>query len=69
MENYEPPILVCAISEVLASIKGESSSIMPTIVLPIMVAAQKLKLEGKHSKTIKKVSLYGLQTGPETDTT
>ncbi|PSS06480.1 Glycerol-3-phosphate acyltransferase [Actinidia chinensis var. chinensis] len=69
MENYEPPILVCAISEVLASIKGESSSIMPTIVLPIMVPAQKLKLEGKHSKTSKKVSLYGLQTGQETDMT
>ena len=42
---------------------------MPTIVLPIMVAVQKLKLEGKHSKTSNKVSLYGLQTGPETDMT
>ncbi|KAI8006896.1 hypothetical protein LOK49_LG07G02786 [Camellia lanceoleosa] len=69
MQNYEPPVLVCAISEVLASINGESSSIIPTVVLPIIVATPNLKLERKYSTTSDKVSLYGVQIGPETDIT
>ncbi|XAR55231.1 hypothetical protein NMG60_11035248 [Bertholletia excelsa] len=69
MQIYEPPVLVCAINEVLASIIGESSSSLPMIVLPIMVAASKLKLERKYSKTSDKVSLYGMQIGPETEIT
>lgn len=69
MQNYEPPVLVCAISEVLASINGESSSIVPTVVLPIIVATPNLKLERKYSTRSDKVSLYGVQIGPETDIT
>lgn len=38
MQDYEPPVLACAVNEVLASMKEESFS----IVLPIVVAAPKL---------------------------
>jgi hypothetical protein len=69
MEDYEPPVLACAVNEVLASIKEESLSMMPTIVLPIVVSAAKLKLERKFSTTSDKVSIYGVQIGPETDIT
>lgn len=65
MQDYEPPVLTCAVNEVLASMKEESFS----IVLPIVVAAPKLKLERKFSTTSDKVSLYGVQIGPETDIT
>uniref|UniRef100_A0A5B7BHE4 DUF7894 domain-containing protein n=1 Tax=Davidia involucrata TaxID=16924 RepID=A0A5B7BHE4_DAVIN len=66
LQNYEPPILVCAVNEVLASITGENSSTMPTLVLPFMVGASKLKWEGKNS-SMNKVSLYGMQIGQEID--
>lgn len=65
MQDYEPPVLACAVNEVLSSMKEESFS----IVLPIVVAAPKLKLERKFSTTSDKVSLYGVQIGPETDIT
>ncbi|KAA8524904.1 hypothetical protein F0562_011327 [Nyssa sinensis] len=67
LQNYEPPILVCAVNEVLASIMGENSSTMPTLVLPFMVAASKLKWENKNSSMNNKVSLYGMQIGQATD--
>ncbi|XP_059661292.1 uncharacterized protein LOC132307516 [Cornus florida] len=69
LQNYEPPILACVVNEVLASITGEDSSTMPTVVFPFIVAASKLKWEGKSSLTNNKVSLYGIQIGPETDVT
>ncbi|XP_052179018.1 uncharacterized protein LOC127792533 [Diospyros lotus] len=69
LQNYEPPILVCAVSEVLASIKGESSSFIPTIILPCFIAASKLKVEKKYTVTSDKVALYSAQIGPETDIT
>ncbi|KAL6986849.1 hypothetical protein U1Q18_001004 [Sarracenia purpurea var. burkii] len=69
MQNYEPPVLACAVNEVLASIKGENLSIMPTIVLPVIVAAPKLKLDQKYTASSDDVSLYGVQIGPETDIT
>lgn len=63
LEYYEPPILACALNEVLASIVGEESSNIPTLVVPFIVEASKLKLENKNSSTSSEVSLYGLEFG------
>lgn len=68
LPKYEPPILACAVNEVLASLVGENSSTMPTLILPYFVAALNLKLENKHLSH-DKISLHGFQIGPETDTT
>lgn len=70
MQNYEPPILACAINEVLAQIGGEKSSSLPTIIVPFAVASLKLKGDGKTLMyNDDNVSLYGVQIGPETDIT
>ena len=65
MQNYEPPILACAVNEVLASITGEQASPLPTFLLPSL----KLKWEIKNSAPDHKNALYGLHIGPETETT
>lgn len=65
LQNYDPPILACAVNEVLASITGEQSSSLPTFLVP----APKLKWEVKNSAPYHKNVLYGLQIGPETETT
>lgn len=68
MQNYEPPILACAVSEVLTQIAGENSSSLPTIVVPFVVASSKLKGDRRTlTKDDSKVSVYGVQIGPETD--
>lgn len=70
MQNYEPPILACAVSEVLTQIAGENSSSfsLPTIVVPFVVASSKLKGDFRTlTKDDSKVSVYGVQIGPETD--
>lgn len=71
MQNYEPPILACAINEVLAQIiAGEKSTPLPTILVPFALASSKLKGDGKTlTKNDSKVSLFGVQIGPETDIT
>ncbi|KAM7495308.1 hypothetical protein LguiB_029917 [Lonicera macranthoides] len=69
LQKYEPPILACAVNEVLASLARENSSNMPTLIIPYFVAASKLKLESKNSTTNDEVSLFGMQIGPETDVT
>ncbi|RVW46244.1 hypothetical protein CK203_086672 [Vitis vinifera] len=65
LQNYEPPILACAVNEVLASITGEQSSPLPTFLVP----SSKLKWEIKNSAPNHKNALYGMQIGPETETT
>lgn len=69
LQKYEPPILACAVNEVLASLARENSSNMSTLIIPYFVAASKLKLESKNSTINDKVSLFGTQIGPETDVT
>lgn len=68
LQKYEPPILACAVNEVITSVAGENSLNMPTLIIPFLVAASKLKLESKSSVTNFNVSLHGLQIGSETDT-
>lgn len=65
LQNYEPPILACAVNEVLASITGAQSSPLPTFLVP----SSKLKWEIKNSAPNHKNALYGMQIGPETETT
>ncbi|KAF8414291.1 hypothetical protein HHK36_002293 [Tetracentron sinense] len=70
LQNYEIPVVVCAVNEVLASITRENSSTVPTLILPFFAAASKLKWEIKNSAmTGHKVTLYGSQIGPATDVT
>ncbi|PON87998.1 period circadian protein [Trema orientale] len=70
MQNYEPPVLVCAVNEVLGEIAREESSSLPTILVPFIVASSKLKRDGRSwTKSENKVPIYGVQIGPETDTT
>lgn len=66
LDNYEPPILACAVNEVLISITGEKSTIAPTIIAPFLVPSSKLKNETKNLKDNDDV-LYGVQVGPETE--
>jgi len=50
LENYEPPILACALSEVLSVLAAGESSTIPTVVVPFIVPATKLKVDSKRTK-------------------
>lgn len=67
LEDYKPPILVCALNEVLGSLFGGNASGVPSLVIPFVVASSKHKLENKNSLEIHKYSLYGIQFGPTTE--
>lgn len=67
LENYEPPILACALNEVLLNLAGDDSSTMPTLIVPFVVPESKLKQDNKYSGKSDKVSLYGIKLGPITD--
>lgn len=69
MENYQPPILACAINEVLSMLLGDNSSDTPALVVPFVVAESKLKLDNKNVISTSDVSVYGMQFGPATDLT
>ncbi|XP_058112816.1 uncharacterized protein LOC131255901 [Magnolia sinica] len=70
LQNYEPPVAAYAVNGVLASIIGENSSDLPTIVLPLIVAAQKLRREMTNlTQADRKITVYGAQIGPKTDFT
>ena len=67
MQNYEPPVLACAIHKVLEHIAAEKPS---TILAPFIVASSKLKRDGKTlAKSFSKVPIYGVHLGPDSDTT
>ncbi|XP_042485912.1 uncharacterized protein LOC122066158 [Macadamia integrifolia] len=69
LQEYALPLVSCAIHEVLSSITGENSSIVPTIIVPFLVAA-KLKCETENPTTNgQKTTLCGTQIGPATDFT
>ncbi|KAJ7964662.1 MLP3.9 protein [Quillaja saponaria] len=70
LQNYEPPVLACAINEVLAKIMGDKASSTPTLLAPFVLASSKLKWGSKSLSTNdRKVSVYGIQSGKETDIT
>ena len=70
MQNYEPPVLACAVAEILSQISGEEPSSMPTLIVPFVLASSKLKWESKTlTKNESKASVYGIQIGPDTDIT
>ncbi|GAA0151621.1 hypothetical protein LIER_10307 [Lithospermum erythrorhizon] len=66
MENYEPPLLACALNEVLASLIRDNASTIPTIVVPFMLTQSKLKMDKKDSSGLAEVSVYGFGLGPKT---
>lgn len=68
LQNYEPPALVCAISEVLAQLNCETST-LPLLLAPFVVESSKLKGQESLAASESKVSLYGLQIGLEADIT
>lgn len=67
MENYQPPVLACALNEVLSMLLGENSSEIPALVVPCVVTASNLKMENKNVISTSDVSVYGMQYGPATD--
>lgn len=70
LQSYEPPVLACAVNEVLSHIAGDSlpSSSMPTLVVPSVITYSKIKWESKTvTKNDPTVLLYGTEIGPETD--
>lgn len=70
MENYEPPVLACAVTEVLSQLTGEEPSLTPTLIVPFVLALSMLKCERKSSITKEsRPSVYRIQVGPERDIT
>ncbi|XP_027064971.1 uncharacterized protein [Coffea arabica] len=63
LEHTEPPLLACALNEVLVSFLGGTSSDIPNLVVPFLVEASKLKLENKNAISSYEVSLYRLEFG------
>nr|XP_027062785.1 uncharacterized protein LOC113689161 [Coffea arabica] len=57
LEHIEPPLLACALNEVLVSFLGGTSSDIPNLVVPFLVEASKLKLENKNAISSYEVSL------------
>ncbi|PIN11513.1 hypothetical protein CDL12_15882 [Handroanthus impetiginosus] len=56
LQKYEPPILACALNEILLKLAGENLSTMPTLIVPFI---------GKSEN----VPVYGIKFGPTTDVT
>lgn len=71
LQKYEPPVAACVVKEVLESIiMGENSSDLPALVLPFIVAAQKINRERTNpTLTDQKITIYGTQMGHTTDFT
>ncbi|KAK4437473.1 hypothetical protein Salat_0081200 [Sesamum alatum] len=67
LQNYEPPILACALNEVLLKLAGEDLSTVPTIIAPFLVPESKIKLENRYTEKSEKVLVYGIKLGPTTD--
>ncbi|KAG7576435.1 hypothetical protein ISN45_Aa03g008180 [Arabidopsis thaliana x Arabidopsis arenosa] len=67
LRSYEPPVLVCAMNELLDLITREAST-LPTIVAPFLVAASKLKFNNRsYEANNRTASLHYVQVGPETE--
>ncbi|CAI0459420.1 unnamed protein product [Linum tenue] len=67
LEKYEPPILACALNEVLANITKGASASLPAFIVPF-TGASKLKWEPKALPPNKgQVKLYSILIGPGTN--
>lgn len=68
MEHYEPPVLSCALNEVLNKITADKSSFVPTLLVPFLVESSKVK---GHSKSLRsdesKPLIFGTKIGQNTD--
>ncbi|KAH9620281.1 hypothetical protein KSS87_008207 [Heliosperma pusillum] len=70
VEHYGPPVLSCALHEILRSITRENQPSDIVLTLPFFLSAAKLKGDDKNSSLNNEVSsLYGLQMGPTVDFT
>ncbi|KAL1211994.1 hypothetical protein V5N11_023964 [Cardamine amara subsp. amara] len=68
LQSYEPPLLVCAMNELLDLITREAST-LPTVVAPFLVAASKLKFNNRPLEaSSRKASIHYVQVGTETET-
>lgn len=69
MQHYDPPVLACALNEVLNKIlKGDDPSTMPTLLVPFLVESSKVKGNSKSLKSDESKALtYGIQIGQITD--
>jgi len=68
LRSYEPPVLVCAMNELLDLITRGSST-LPTIIAPFFVAASKLKFNNRSLEANnRKASLHYVQVATETET-
>ncbi|KAI9107184.1 hypothetical protein K1719_021793 [Acacia pycnantha] len=65
MQHYEPPVLACAVNEVLSKIAGDKSSLIPKLYVPIVVESSQIKGE---SKSQSGALVYGIQIGQERET-
>lgn len=70
MQSYKPPVLACALNEVLAQLMDDTSETMPTLLVPFISSSSNLKWETRSLPVdSRRISLYGLQIGRETDVT
>ncbi|XP_020218539.1 uncharacterized protein LOC109801822 [Cajanus cajan] len=68
MEHYEPPVLVCALNEVLDKITADKSSLPPTLLVPFLVESSKVKRQSKALRSDESKSLiFRIQIGQNTE--
>ncbi|XP_045792851.1 uncharacterized protein LOC123887565 [Trifolium pratense] len=68
MQHYEPPVLACALNEVLNKIVGGNPSTLPTLLVPFLVESSEVKGQSKSLRSDESVALtYGIQLGQITD--
>lgn len=68
IQHYEPPVLACALNEVLTKIAGDDSSLMPTLLVLFLVESSKVKGQSKSLRSDEsKASIFGMQIGQNTD--
>lgn len=69
MQHYEPPVLACALNEVLNKIVGGDPSSTPTLLVPFLVESSKVKGNSKSLRSDESRALtYGIQIGQITET-
>lgn len=67
MEHYEPPVLACALNEVLNKITADKSS-LPTLLVPFLVESSKVKGQVKYlGSDESKPLIFGIRIGQNTD--
>ncbi|KAK7258973.1 hypothetical protein RIF29_24566 [Crotalaria pallida] len=70
MQHYEPPVLACALNEVLNKIVEDNSASIPTLLVPFLVASSKVKGKSRSLRSDEsKALVFGIQIGKNTDIT